>query len=182
MMGPTTLAVISALLAPGALALAPMNAPAIAVAHADYAAPTATPARGDVPTRGRVRGIAVAPVTAGAEIVLAIDSSVTLKHFTLDNPSRIVVDLGGANLAIRSNYDGKPRGPVRNLRLSQYRADTVRLVIDLDGSRSYTVVREGSQVRIALSAPAVAFARWGSTSTTGELSSQVAAGRLEQPA
>ncbi|QJR34355.1 AMIN domain-containing protein [Gemmatimonas groenlandica] len=183
MMGPTTVAVISALLAPGALALAHVNAPADG--YAGYTAPSAHVAitsRTDVPTRGRVSSIAVAPASAGADIVLAIDSSVTLKHFTLDNPSRIVVDLGGANLAIRSNYDGKARGPVRNLRLSQYRADTVRLVIDLDGSRSYTVVREGGSVRIALSAPAVAFARWGSSSTGGELSSQVAAGRLEQSA
>ena len=185
MMGPTTVAVISALLAPGVLALAQANAPANANANANAndaapSAPVAIAAVYDVPTRGRVLGIAVAPASAGADIVLAIDSSVTLTHFTLENPSRIVVDLGGANLAIRSNYDGKARGPVRNLRLSQYRADTVRLVIDLDGARSYTVVRDGGQVRIALSAPAVAFARWGSTRIGGELSSQVAAGRLEQ--
>ena len=181
MMGPTTIAVISALLAPSALALAHVNAPANGNAgHTAPSAHAAITSSVEVPTRGRVSGIAVAPATAGADIVLSLDSSVTLRHFTLDNPSRIVVDLGGANLAIRSNYDGKARGPVRNLRLSQYRADTVRLVIDLDGSRSYTVAREGGQVRIALSAPAVAFARWGSNSAGGELSSQVAAGRLEQ--
>ena len=174
MMGPTTVAVIAALLAPAALAPAPTNA--------DSAAPVAIRSVVEVPMRGRVLGVAVAPASAGADIVLAIDSSVTLKHFTLDSPSRIVIDLGGATLAIRSNYDGKARGPVRNLRLSQYRADTVRLVIDLDGSRSYTVVREGGQVRIALRAPAVAFARWGSTNTAGEPSKQVSAGRLEQQA
>ena len=178
MMGPTTVAVISALLAPSVLALAHANTPA------EYTAASAAVAISsmvDVPTRGRVLGIAVSPATAGADIVLSLDSSVTLKHFTLENPSRIVVDLGGANLAMRSNYDGKARGPVRNLRLSQFRADTVRLVIDLDGSHGYTVVREGGQVRIALSAPAVAFARWGSNTAGGELSSQVAAGRLDQP-
>jgi len=173
-MGPTTVAVIAALLAPAALAPAPTNAAP--------SAPVASSSVVEVPMRGRVLGVAVAPASAGADIVLAIDSSVTLKHFTLDSPSRIVIDLGGATLAIRSNYDGKARGPVRNLRLSQYRADTVRLVIDLDGSRSYTVVREGGQVRIALRAPAVAFARWGSTNTAGEPSPQVSAGRLEQQA
>jgi hypothetical protein len=172
MMGPTTVAVISALLAPAVLALAPANAVS--------AAPSAAVAIRSVvkvPMRGRVLGIAVAPAPAGADIVLAIDSTVTFKHFTLDNPSRIVIDLGGATLAIGSKYDGKTRGPVRNLRLSQYRADTVRLVIDLDGSRSYTVVRENGQVRIALRAPAVAFARWGTTNTAGDPSPLVAAGR-----
>ena len=175
-MGPTTSAVLCALVAPGALA--PVNAPA------EYTAPSAQVAFGnhaDVPARGRVLDITVASASAGADIFLSIDSSVTLKHFTLDNPSRIVVDLGGACLALRSAYDGKARGPVRNVRLSQYRADTVRLVIDLEGSRSHAVVRAGGQVHIALAGPAVAFARWSSTRAGGERLGQVAAGGLEQP-
>ena len=83
MMGPTTVAVISALLAPGALALAHVNAPADGYAgHTAPSAHVAITSLSDVPTRGRVLGIAVAPASAGADIVLAIDSSVTLKHFT----------------------------------------------------------------------------------------------------
>lgn len=173
MMGPTTLAVLSALLAPGALAL---------TGSAASSAPLAVTSPADAPTRGRVLGVAVAPASAGAEVVLALDSGVTLTHFTLDAPSRIVIDLGGASLAVKSSYDGKARGPVRNLRLSQYRTDTVRLVIDLDESRRYTVVRDGGQVRIVLQSPTVAFAPWGSTPTSDVLWSQAAAGRLDQPA
>ena len=66
MMGPTTVAVISALLAPSALALAHVNAPVDG--SAGYTAPSALvaiTASSDVPTRGRVLGIAVAPASAG---------------------------------------------------------------------------------------------------------------------
>ena len=52
MMGPTTLAVISALLAPGALVPAGYAAPS---------APVAGTSPADALARGRVRGVAVAP-------------------------------------------------------------------------------------------------------------------------
>ena len=53
------------------------------------------------PVRGRVSGVAVAPLVTGAEIVIVIDSSVSVNHFTLDGPSRLVLDLGGASLSTR---------------------------------------------------------------------------------
>lgn len=175
MMGPTTAAVISALLAPGALVLATLNTVA---GHPATVPTAATTAHRDAPTRGRVLGIAVTPASGGVDVVLALDSTITLRHFTLVNPSRIVVDLGGANLAIKPNYDGKLRGPVRNVRLAQFRADTVRLVIDLDTSHDYTVTRDGGYVRLVLSAPAAAFTRWGSVASGRDLLPQSAAGPL----
>jgi type IV pilus assembly protein PilQ len=171
MMGPTTVAVIAALLVPGAVA--PTARPAFAV-------PTARMAvhHDDVATRGRVHAIEVSPSATGAAVVIGADSGLTFSHFVLDNPSRLVLDLGGASLAVRSSYDGRARGPFRNLRVSQYRADTVRLVIDLDANHKYTVRREGQQVRIELEAANSSFAVWGSGART---TTSVAAGRLESP-
>ena len=114
---------------------------------------------------------AVAPGLCGLEqrqnlvrvpvVVLGADAGLDLAHFTLDNPSRIVVDIAGARLAIPSSYDGRTRGPVRNVRLSQYRSDTVRVVIDLDKDHYYTVERDGDLVRVSLeAADVVAFAPW----------------------
>ena len=114
--------------------------------------------------------------------MIAIDSGVTVRHFTLDGPTRLVVDLGGASLAVRgAGYDGRTRGPIRNVRLSQYRADTVRLVIDLDAARQYTVDRAGNEVRIRVEGPAVTVARWETQTGVSAPASQVAAGRLEAP-
>ena len=181
MMGSMTVAVTAALLVYGVVPGTPVAVPAptaaMAITHT-----TAFGAASDdaAPVRGRVHAIEVAPSAGGADVLIGADSGLTLAHFTLDNPSRIVIDLGGANLAVRSTYDGKARGPIRNVRLSQYRADTVRLVIDLDASRRYTVEREGNSVRIALAAPSVAFAPW----TTGNVTrttttTATAAGRLD---
>lgn len=171
MMGPTTVAVIAALLVPAGVA--PTAREALAV-------PTARMAvyHDDVTARGRVHAIEVSPSANGAAVVIGADSGLTVNHFTLDNPSRIVVDLGGASLNVRSSYDGKTRGPVRNLRLSQYRADTVRLVIDLDATHRYSVRRDGKNVRIELEAAGASFAAWGSGMKT---ETAAAAGRLESP-
>lgn len=172
-MGPTTGGMLSVLLVPGAFALAQANAPAAYSISPTAVAPMFD---ADIPTRGRVWSIAVMPTSAGADIVLSLDSSVTLRHFALENPSRIVVDFGGAALAIPSNYDGKTRGPVRNIRLSQFRPDTARVVIDLDSAHSYAAVRVGAQVRITLTAAAVAFAGWGSPNASKLFAEQTAAG------
>lgn len=170
MIGPTTVAVMAAILAG--------PPPASAVRAAPLAA---TASVSDVVTiRGHVRALEVAPTPNGAAIVLDVDAAVALNHFTLDNPSRLVVDLGGASLSIRSRYDGRARGAVRNVRLTQFRVDTARLVVDLDVARAYTVERDGNSVRIRIEAEASQFARWSSgwpgTGMTGATS-----GRLEPP-
>ena len=170
MMGPTTVAVMAALLVGSTPAPAAHTAPsaATAITHDDGV------------TRGRVRGLEVAPAPNGTAVVLDVDAAVALHHFTLDGPSRLVVDLGGASLAIRSNYDGLARGAVRNVRLSQFRADTARLVIDLDAPHTYTVERDGNSVRINIEAAPAQFARWSTGRPAADVTA-VATGRLESP-
>ncbi len=170
MMGPTTVAVMAAMLVGTALTPAAHTAPSAATAITND----------DATIRGRVRAIEVAPAPNGTAIVLDVDAAVTLNHFTLSGPSRIVVDLGGANLAIPSNYDGKARGAVRNVRLSQFRTDTARLVIDLDAAHKYTVERDGNSLRINIEAPSGQFARWGTARQSSNVTA-VATGSLESP-
>jgi type IV pilus assembly protein PilQ len=163
-MGPTTVAAITAACAQlffdgglGARVPARHTAPSATAATTTGSAPA--------PVRGRVSGVAVSPVVTGAHIVIALDSGVSVQHFTLDGPSRLVLDLGGASLSMRGGYDGRTRGPIRNVRLAQYRSDTVRVVIDLDAAHQYTVSRDGSSLLIAVQAPGETFARW-ETGTT----------------
>ncbi len=176
MMGPTTVAVMAALLTHGTFV--PVTRAALTVPKADSAITRAA----DNAIRGRVHALALTPSPNGTAIVIGVDAAVTLQHFTLDNPARIVIDLGGADLGVRSNYDGKARGAVRNIRLSQFRADTVRLVIDLDVAHRYTVERDGGSIRIMLDGPAAAFARWGARPRPGTTVTAVADGRLDTPA
>jgi len=186
-MGPTTVAVITAALAHAALGSATDGSPiARAAVPAGSTAPSAAPAiTPDAPVTGRVSRISVGPATGGAEITIAVDSSVTVRHFTLDGPNRLVVDLGGASIALRgATYDGQARGPIRNVRLAQFRSDTVRLVIDLDAARQYAVNRTGNQVRVTVEGPTVSVGSWqtkalGDVASTNTAPVQAAAGRLE---
>jgi len=170
MMGPTTVAVMAALLVGSTPAPAAHTAPSAATAITND----------DGTIRGRVRGLEVAPAPNGTAVVLDVDAAVALHHFTLDGPARLVVDLGGASLSIRSAYDGLARGAVRNVRLSQFRADTARLVIDLDAPHTYTVERDGNSVRINIEAAPVQFARWSTGRPAADVTA-VATGRLESP-
>ena len=183
MMGSTTVAVITA-----ALALAAHGSAAVRTDSAAH--PSNARTADELPGRGRVSNISIAPGATGAEVTITIDSAISVNHFVIESPTRLVVDLGGASLALRNSpYDGVARGSIRNVRLSQYRADTVRLVIDLDASqldasRHYTVARNGAELRLVVSGGSTAFARWqtnGAASAPAAAIVASAAGRLDAP-
>jgi len=107
-----------------------------------------------------VTALSVVPAAGRAEVVVAIDGAVDVVDFTLDNPRRIVLDFRGATLAMPARfYDKVSRGGITNVRVAQYKPDVVRLVLDIDGPRDYSVVRGDHDVRIAVSGPDQ-FAAW----------------------
>ncbi len=107
-----------------------------------------------------VTALSVVPAAGRAEVVVAIDGTVDVVDFTLNNPRRIVVDFRGATLTAPARfYDKVSRGGITNVRVAQYKPDVVRLVLDLDGAREYSVVRGERDVRIAVSGPDQ-FAAW----------------------
>jgi type IV pilus assembly protein PilQ len=59
-------------------------------------------------------------------------------------------------------YDGRNRGGIKNVRYAQFRPDVVRVVIDLDALRDYTVERGTDQVRVEMGADRGGFAAWSS--------------------
>jgi type IV pilus assembly protein PilQ len=114
---------------------------------------------------GEVKSLAVVSASGRAEVVIAVDNSVSMQDFSLADPSRIVLDLKGARLNSPTRlYDHVPRGGVTNLRVAQYRENTVRVVIDLDAEHKYAVTRDANEVHIAIDAPAgQAFTAWRAT-------------------
>ena len=118
-----------------------------------------------------IPSVSVVPVGGHADVVVGIESPVEVQDFTLDAPHRVVVDLKGATLASPTpRYDRIDRGGVVNVRVSQYRANTVRLVIELDSARSYQVIHNATEVRISVEGGRTDFAAWhgksGSTPVT----------------
>ncbi len=112
-----------------------------------------------------VTALSVVPAAGRAEVVVAVDGTVDVVDFTLDNPRRIVIDFRGATLTMPPKfYDKISRGGITNVRLAQTKPEVVRLVLDLDGPRDYSVVRGEREVRIAVSGPDQ-FAAWHATAS-----------------
>ena len=107
-----------------------------------------------------VTAVTVVPGAGRADVVLSFDGTVSVSDFLLESPHRIVVDLKGATMQGRApSYDRVNRAGIRNVRLAQYEADVVRLVLDLDTRREYEVVRGENSIRISVKG-ADDFAPW----------------------
>lgn len=111
---------------------------------------------------GAVLSLSVVPATGRAQVVIGVDGDVTVQDFTLHNPDKIVVDVTGATLGLPSgdNYDHVVRGGILNVRYSQFKRNVVRIVVDLDAPREYTVQQVGGEIRISLAGTAPQFAAW----------------------
>ena len=78
-----------------------------------------------------VTALSVVPAAGRAEVVVAIDGTVDVVDFTLNNPRRIVVDFRGATLTAPARfYDKVTRGGITNVRVAQTKPDVVRLVLE----------------------------------------------------
>lgn len=87
--------------------------------------------------------------------------------FQLSNPARVVVDIRGARNSLPGDrYDGINRGGIAALRTSQYTADVVRVVIDLQRPASYVVTRVPDGLRISFAGQTAAFAPWTAGGST----------------
>ncbi|MGE5231571.1 MAG: AMIN domain-containing protein [Deltaproteobacteria bacterium] len=121
-----------------------------------------SPALAEGPESGEVTGVSVLPAPGKAEVVINVRGAVQVRDFMLHAPDRVVVDVVGATLSAHGAlYDGVNRGGLVNLRYSQFRPDVVRIVLDLDGAREYTLARENDVVRVSFGSPK-AFAAWSS--------------------
>jgi type IV pilus assembly protein PilQ len=114
------------------------------------------------PAEGAVTSLSVVPASGRAELVIGVAGGVEVADFTLRSPDRIVLDVSGASLGFGARgYDHVARGGIVDVRFSQYRKGTVRVVIYLDSPRSYEVSKESGEVRVSVTTdPAAKFAGW----------------------
>jgi type IV pilus assembly protein PilQ len=98
-----------------------------------------------------VHSLSVVPSSGKTEVVIGVNAAVEVQDFTLDAPTRVVVDLKGATLSMsHHSYDRARRGGITNVRYSQYRPNVVRVVIELDAKHPYQVTRNSNEVRISV--------------------------------
>src|SRR5512138_1712780 len=135
------------------------------------------------PNDATVVALSVAPTTGAAgraDVVVRVDGMVTLKHFTLSKPDKIVVDLSGATLGMPQgdSYNGVSRGEIKQIRYSQFTKSVVRVVIALDAPHTYTVTQSDGQVRVRVDGIAGGFEPW----ETGSAPRVTASAASQKPA
>ncbi|HTE43671.1 MAG TPA: AMIN domain-containing protein [Gemmatimonadaceae bacterium] len=128
--------------------------------------PAALSAARVTPTDATVISLSVVPATGRANVVIRVDGSVTLKHFTLEKPDKIVVDISGATLGLPAGdaYDGIARGGITRIRYSQFTRTVVRIVLTLDATHTYDVSQENGEVKISVDGGTSKFDPWQVTS------------------
>jgi type IV pilus assembly protein PilQ len=116
-------------------------------------------------TAASVTGVDVRSAGGRAEVAIAVSEAVTVTDFQLAAPHRVVLDLEGATLGVPSRiYDGVARAGIRNVRVAQFRGDVVRIVLDLDEPRAYSLAQAGEAVLLSFEAPGhQPFAPWSLT-------------------
>ena len=123
-------------------------------------------AANEVIANGTVTSVSVVPATGRAEVVIAIAGPVDIADFTLGGPDRIVIDFRGARLTgTPKPYDKIARGGITDVRVHQWQEDVVRVALQLDRRREYTLVREEGGVRLSIATETATFASWQNTRT-----------------
>src|SRR5262249_49939827 len=119
--------------------------------------------------RGEVTAVSLTPAAGKAEVVVTVQGAVEVRDFMLNTPDRLVLDVVGAHLnqTAASVYDGVNRGGVTNLRYSQFRPDVVRIVLDLDGPKTYQIDKSTGAIRVTFG-PAPSFQAWSSESASDD--------------
>ena len=120
------------------------------------------------PNDAKVTALSVVPDAAApaggarADVVIRVDGAISLKHFTMTKPDKIVVDLAGASLGVPAgdSYDGIARGGITRVRYSQFTKSTVRVVLTLDAPHTYNVVQKDGEVRVSVDGGRGKFDPW----------------------
>ncbi len=114
---------------------------------------------------GPVIGLSVQPASDRTEVVISMEGQAEYRDFTMEGPSRLVVDLIGARHALpRDNFLDINRGGVRSIRTSQYSEEIVRLVIELDAVVGYQILQGDQHLRVVLENPGGSFTPWSTAS------------------
>ncbi len=102
-------------------------------------------------TPSSVTAVSIVAGSGRAEVVIAVAGPVDVRDFTIANPHRIVLDLTGARLeGTGQSYDRVVRAGIANVRMAQFKPEVVRIVLDLEGARNYSVARGTNDIRVAI--------------------------------
>lgn len=112
---------------------------------------------------GTVTDVTILPASGRTEVVIAVSGPVEYRDFLMEGPTRLVVDLIGATLDGGEGSSNPDRGGIRELRMSQYDREIVRIVLELNDRVVYDVRPMDGEIRISLESGAAGFEPWSSS-------------------
>jgi type IV pilus assembly protein PilQ len=141
--------------------MSPVFRTVLAAAILAVAAPAALPA---APPAGELTAVRIVSAPGRVDFVMQVQGAVKVTDFYLADPDRLVLDVAGATLrngAVKL-YDGVKRGGITNVRYAQFKAGVVRIVLDLEAPRPYSIEQQGDQIRVSFTGEAASFQGWAS--------------------
>jgi len=141
--------------------MSPVFRAVLAAAVLAVAAPAALPA---APPAGELTAVRIVSAPGRVDFVMQVQGAVKVTDFYLADPDRLVLDVAGATLrngAVKL-YDGVKRGGITNVRYAQFKPGVVRIVLDLEAPRPYSIEQNGDQIRVSFTGEAAGFQGWAS--------------------
>src|SRR5437868_3789278 len=96
-----------------------------------------------------ITSLAVQPSSDRTEVVVRMDGDATWRHFALHNPERVVIDIAGPKQGLALEFSDIKRGGVAGMRIGQYSAEVVRVVIDMSAAVKYDITQTNGQIRLS---------------------------------
>jgi len=110
---------------------------------------------------GPVTGLSIQPAPERTEVVISMEGQAEYRDFTMEGPNRLVLDLLESRHALpRDNFLNLRRGGIQSIRTSQYSANTVRVVIELERMVGYQIIPGDGEIRVVLENPGESFQPW----------------------
>ena len=106
-----------------------------------------------------VKNLSVAPASGRTEVVIRMDSEVSVKPMFLAEGNRLVLDLTTAQQPTGLDFQVN-RGGVVGLRIRQFQPGVVRVVLDLAVRFDYKVDTSNGEVRVSFTNPGAEFTAW----------------------
>jgi type IV pilus assembly protein PilQ len=125
--------------------------PAVPPAAAETAAPEQPQA--EKPVKGTASLVTAVRATAGkegAKVVITANGTMTPNTFMLEG-KKLVIDIPGTQSRVKPKVIPVRKGGLDKVRVGQFTAQTVRVVLDLSRPMTYTATPEGDKLIIALS-------------------------------
>lgn len=115
---------------------------------------------------GQVSSLSLSSSGGTAKLAIAVDRGVSVHQSRLQNPDRLVLDFTPAVKGDFASYDGQHRGVVSDIRVNQYKANVVRVVVEFDRLPDYKV-EQGLDGGVTVSFADQAFTGWDAGKAPG---------------